>query len=71
VDQLSYVVNWIAKDIFGIPAYLVGLMTLIALIASRKGAGDVVGRALKATLGFIVLGIGANAVIGALTLSVR
>jgi ascorbate-specific PTS system EIIC-type component UlaA len=35
VDQLSYLVNWIAKDIFGIPAYLVGLMTLIALIASR------------------------------------
>jgi PTS system ascorbate-specific IIC component len=67
VDQLSYVVNWIAKDIFGIPAYLVGLMTLIALIASRKGAGDVVGGALKATLGFIILGIGANAVIGALT----
>jgi PTS system ascorbate-specific IIC component len=50
VDQLSYLVNWIAKDIFGIPAYLVGLMTLIALIASRKGAGDVVGGALKATL---------------------
>ena len=65
MDQLSYVVNWIAKDIFGIPAYLVGLMTLIALIASRKGAGDVIGGALKATLGFIILGIGANAVIGA------
>jgi PTS system ascorbate-specific IIC component len=67
MDQLGYVVNWIAKDIFGIPAYLVGLMTLIALIASRKGAGDVIGGALKATLGFIILGIGANAVIGALT----
>jgi PTS system ascorbate-specific IIC component len=67
VDQLNYVVNWIAKDIFGVPAYLVGLMTMIALIASRKGAGEVIGGALKATLGFIILGIGAGAVIGALT----
>ncbi len=66
MDQLNYVVNWIARDIFGVPAYLVGLMTLIALIASRKPVGDVVGGALKATLGFIILGIGAGAVIGAL-----
>ncbi|MEX2183599.1 MAG: PTS ascorbate transporter subunit IIC [Chloroflexota bacterium] len=67
MDQLSYIINWIAKDIFGVPAYLVGLMTFIALIASRKGWGDVIGGALKATLGFIILGIGAGAVIGALT----
>lgn len=66
MDQLSYIVNWIAKDIFGVPAYLVGIMTAIALIASRKGLGDIVGGALKATLGFIILGIGAGAVIGAL-----
>lgn len=67
MDFINYLINWIARDIFGVPAYLVGLMTLIALIASRKGWGDVVGGALKATLGFIILGIGAGAVIGALT----
>jgi ascorbate PTS system EIIC component len=66
LDQLNYLVNWIARDIFGVPAYLVGLMTMIALIASRKGLGDIVGGTLKATLGFIILGIGAGAVIGAL-----
>jgi ascorbate PTS system EIIC component len=66
VDQLTYIINWIAKDIFGVPAYLVGIMTAIALIASRKGLGDIVGGSLKATLGFIILGIGAGAVIGAL-----
>jgi PTS system ascorbate-specific IIC component len=66
LDQLNYIVNWIAKDVLGVPAYLVGLMTLIALVASRKSAGDVVGGTLKATLGFIILGIGAGAVIGAL-----
>lgn len=66
MDQLTYIINWIAKDIFGVPAYLVGIMTAVALIASRKGLGDIVGGALKATLGFIILGIGAGAVIGAL-----
>ena len=66
MDQLNYVINWIARDIFGVPAYLVGIMTMVALIASRKGIGDIVGGTLKATLGFIILGIGAGAVIGAL-----
>lgn len=66
MDQLTYIINWVAKDVFGVPAYLVGIMTAVALIASRKGLGDIVGGALKATLGFIILGIGAGAVIGAL-----
>lgn len=66
MDQLNYLINFIARDIFGVPAYLVGLMTLIALIASRKSTGEVIGGALKATLGFIILVIGAVAVIGAL-----
>jgi len=61
LDQLNYIINWIAKDIFGVPAYLVGIMTFVALVASRKGLGDVVGGTLKATLGFIILGIGAGA----------
>jgi PTS system ascorbate-specific IIC component len=67
VDPLVYFITWLARDVFGVPAYLVGLMTLIALIASRKGIGDVIGGALKATLGFVILGVGAGAVIGALT----
>lgn len=66
MDQLNYLITWIARDVFGVPAYLVGIMTMVALIASRKGAGDIVGGTLKATLGFIILGIGAGAVIGAL-----
>ncbi|MFM2106585.1 MAG: hypothetical protein RL338_1617 [Chloroflexota bacterium] len=66
MDPLSYILNWVARDLFGNPAYLVGLMTLLALVASRKSSGEVVGGTLKATLGFIILGVGANAVIGAL-----
>lgn len=66
MDQLTYLINWIARDVFGVPAYLVGLMTLLALVASRKSSGEVIGGTLKATLGFIILGVGAGAVIGAL-----
>lgn len=66
MDQISYVINWIARDVFGQPAYLVGLMTLVALIASRKSLGEIIGGSLKATLGFVILGVGAGAVIGAL-----
>jgi ascorbate PTS system EIIC component len=66
VDQLTYIVQWIAKDVFGVPAYLIGIMTAIALVASRKGIGDIVGGSLKATLGYLILAIGAGAVIGAL-----
>jgi len=63
---MTQFINWLSRDIFGNPAYLVGLMTLVALIVSKKKSGDVIGGFLKATLGFIVLGIGAGAVIGAL-----
>ncbi|HXG39362.1 MAG TPA: PTS ascorbate transporter subunit IIC, partial [Candidatus Limnocylindrales bacterium] len=66
MEVLNYLFTWISNDVFGHPEYLVGLITAIGLIAARKGVGEVVGGALKATLGFIILGIGARAVIGAL-----
>jgi len=66
MDAIRYVFDLISREIFGHPEYLVGLMTAIGLIAARKTSGEVVGGALKATLGFIVLGIGARAVISAL-----
>src|SRR5579884_2977407 len=66
VDPLTYLIDWISREVFGVPAYLVGIMTALGLWASRKSAGEILGGALKATLGFIILGVGANAVIGAL-----
>src|SRR3970040_992083 len=66
VDQIGYVVEFPAKGVFGKPASLVGLIPLIGLIAARKTTGEVIGGALKATLGFVVLGIGGGAVVGAL-----
>ena len=65
--DIGYLFNWISREVFGVPAYLVGIMVAIALVASRKSWGDVLGGSLKAAMGFIILGIGANAVVAALT----
>lgn len=66
MEQLNYILDFLAKEVLGVPAYLVGIMTAIGLIASRRRVGEILGGTLKATLGFIILGIGAGAVIGAL-----
>jgi PTS system ascorbate-specific IIC component len=66
VDQLDYIVAWIATDVLGVSAYLVGITTIISLAASRQRPGEIVRGALKATLGFVILNIGSNAVVEAL-----
>ena len=66
MDLITGIVDFLAKEVLGVPAYLVGLMTAIGLIAARRRTGEIIGGTLKATLGFIILGVGAGAVIGAL-----
>ncbi len=61
------VLNFIVNQVLSVPAYLVGLIVLLGLIAMRKSAGQVVGGALKATLGFLILGAGAGVVVASLT----
>lgn len=60
------VLNFIGLQILNVPAYLVGIIVAVGLIALRKTAGQVVGGALKATLGFLILGAGAGVVVLAL-----
>lgn len=60
------VANFLVNEILSVPAYLVGLIVAIGLIALNKNVGQVVGGALKATLGFLILGAGAGVVIASL-----
>jgi PTS system ascorbate-specific IIC component len=60
------VLEFIVNQVLSVPAYLVGLIVAIGLLAMRKSTGQVVGGALKATLGFLVLGAGANVVVASL-----
>ncbi len=67
MDILTGIANFLVNEILSKPAYLVGLMTAIGLIALRKSWGAVFGGFIKATLGFLILGAGAGVVIAAMT----
>jgi ascorbate PTS system EIIC component len=62
VDIAEFVVN----EILAVPAYLIGIITAVGLIALRKTLGQVIGGALKATLGFLLIGAGATLVVKSL-----
>lgn len=66
MDIVVDVAQFIVNEILDVPAFLVGIITAIGLIALRRSSGKVVGGALKATLGFLILGAGANVVVSAL-----
>lgn len=66
MDWLANVLEFIGLEILNVPAYLVGIIVAVGLIALKKSAGQVVGGALKAILGFLILGAGAGVVVAAL-----
>jgi PTS system ascorbate-specific IIC component len=66
VNVLVSIAEFLVREVLSQPFYLVGLMTAVGLIALRKRAGDVIGGALKATLGFLILVVGATTVVNAL-----
>jgi PTS system ascorbate-specific IIC component len=59
-------IDLIMNDILGTPEILVGLFALIGLLAQRKSAADVISGTLKTVLGFVILGAGANVIMGSL-----
>ena len=67
MDWFVAVLDFIGQQILNVPAYLIGIITAIGLIALRRNAGQVIGGGLKAALGFMILGAGANVVVAALT----
>src|SRR3990170_3706071 len=66
MDILTAIVDFLVDEIFSKPFYLVGLMTAIGLIALRKPTSQVIGGTVKATMGFLILVVGAVTVINAL-----
>lgn len=56
----------VIQEILSTPAILVGLIALIGLLAQKKPVEDVIKGTIKTILGFIVLGAGADVIVGSL-----
>lgn len=62
------VIFWIATNIFGTPALLLGFIVLIGLLLQKKNVSQVISGTFKATIGFLIIGGGAQIIINALNL---
>ncbi|WP_314622717.1 PTS transporter subunit IIC, partial [uncultured Selenomonas sp.] len=54
-------------DILSVPAVLIGLVSMIGLIAQKKGLSDILKGSIKTIMGVLILGGGAGLAVGALT----
>ncbi|CUH97776.1 putative membrane protein [Propionispora sp. 2/2-37] len=54
-------------DILSVPAILVGLISMVGLIAQKKSGPEVIKGSVKTILGFLILGGGTGIVVGALS----
>lgn len=66
MNILVSIAEFIVNEILSVPAYLIGIITAVGLVALRKSVGQVIGGALKATLGFLLIGAGAGLVTSSL-----
>ncbi|MCK5753140.1 MAG: PTS ascorbate transporter subunit IIC, partial [Mycobacterium sp.] len=66
MNWLVSIAEFVVNEILSVPAYLIGIITAVGLIALRKSTGQVIGGALKATLGFLLIGAGATLVVSSL-----
>lgn len=66
MSWLISIAEFLVNEILSVPAFLIGIITAVGLIALRKSAGQIVGGAVKATLGFLLIGAGATLVTASL-----
>lgn len=62
MDWLIAIPQFLVNEILSVPAFLIGIITAIGLAALRRTAGQVIGGAIKATLGFLLIDAGAGLV---------
>ncbi|GAA3707833.1 PTS ascorbate transporter subunit IIC [Zhihengliuella alba] len=66
MDWLVSIPQFLVNEVLSVPAFLIGIIVAIGLGALRKSAGQIVGGAVKATLGFLLIGAGAGLVVASL-----
>ncbi|MXQ52540.1 PTS ascorbate transporter subunit IIC [Shimazuella alba] len=62
------VLTWIANNIFGTPAILLGMIVLIGLVLQKKSTSQLITGTLKAVIGFLIINAGANIITSALNI---
>ncbi|SDJ98303.1 PTS ascorbate transporter subunit IIC [Sediminibacillus albus] len=60
-------IYWLADNVFGTPAILLGTIVLIGLLLQKKTASQRVSGTFKAIIGFLIISAGADIIVGALT----
>ncbi|MFZ5817164.1 MAG: PTS ascorbate transporter subunit IIC [Bacillota bacterium] len=60
------IAQWLANNLFGQPAILIGLIVMLGLFLQQKSSSQVVSGTLKAIVGFLIINIGAGAIVNAL-----
>src|SRR5699024_8374599 len=66
MDVVLAIAQFLVNEILAVPAFLIGIITAIGMAAMSKGIGQVLGSAIKATLGFLLIGAGAGLVTASL-----
>lgn len=66
MDVILNIVTWIANNIFGTPAMLLGLIVAVGLLLQNKDISDVISGTIKAIIGFLIINAGSGVIVGAL-----
>ncbi|MFA1476677.1 PTS ascorbate transporter subunit IIC [Corynebacterium diphtheriae] len=66
MNALIAIPEFLVNEILSVPAFLIGIITAVGLGAMGKKTGQVLGGAIKATLGFLLIGAGASLVVASL-----
>ncbi|MFC7329647.1 PTS ascorbate transporter subunit IIC [Marinactinospora rubrisoli] len=59
MERILTVMEFVVDEVLTVPAYLVGLITAVGLIALRRPLSQIVGGGVKAALGFLLIEVGA------------
>ncbi|MBA4601456.1 PTS ascorbate transporter subunit IIC [Thermoactinomyces mirandus] len=60
------IITWIATNIFGVPAILLGSIVLLGLLLQKKTTSQVISGTFKAMIGFLIINAGSTIIVGAL-----
>ena len=61
------IIFWIAKNIFGQAAVLLGFIVLVGLLLQKKTASQTISGTFKTIIGFLIIGAGSGVIVNALT----